>query len=167
MGLCVLLLFLWFKLFIFLIPYWWGCILHACKTWYGVVIMKMWSWVTFFDLFWEKNFIFFCSSTFCKPKQFFCLEFHFVIKIKVVKIFISFLLLIFWNFFIHIWYVNLACFWLCFLTIKGFIRSHVNTYCCILWNFVLLRNKMCYNNLDRVYFGFVIFTKTTDAYNNY
>ena len=56
----------------------------------------------FFPFFEKKKYFFFYSSTFCKPKQFLCLEFQFAIKIKVVRNFISFLIIIFWNFFIHI-----------------------------------------------------------------
>ena len=83
----------------------------SIKFYHEYCRVKMWSWVTLFSLFLEKTFIFFCSSTFCKLKQFFCLEFHFAIKIKVIRNFVRFLLLIFWNFFIHICYVNLAFLW--------------------------------------------------------
>ena len=73
--------------------------------------VKSWRWVTLFLVLWEKKMYFHKLFNFRHIKVFFYLEFHFIVKTKLVKNCVSFLLIILWNFFIDIWYVNLVIVW--------------------------------------------------------
>ena len=99
----------------------------------------------------KRRVVFLSLSTLSKEKIDLYLEFYFLVKTKVVENCVSFLLVVFLTFLLSFDMSFLKVFDSMLLINEIMINSHVFCTGLFIIQLLFIKNKMCYNDLDRSY----------------